>query len=188
MLLRSNLLPICSDGLALLIGSWLHERAALSKAARGSKLATRPAALMPGRASPRDGADALEAAACRQRSALAHVHRGEALGSCWSVGFVPLPPVWTIERTRVDPFMGHPLHWNATKALVLQSKCKRVPKTPQTTPSRQLNWLVPPTGKGSEQWPINCDAQVCLATRTPHALLAPPHALRLACPCVIGCL
>ena len=148
---------------------WLHERTALARSVRGTQLGDRPAALMTGRAVAGHQVG-VAAAECRQRTAHEHVHKGSPLGSCWSSGFSRLPPVWTLERTRVDPFMSHPIRWNATKELVLRTQCNRVPTTPLTTPSRPLNWLVPTVGAGKESWPTNCDSQprVCEVVKRVH--------------------
>ena len=175
---------------------WLHERTALSRLRSGggwgsrSSYTQRPAALLPGRDAPEDGASSpasssgrpARGAACRQRTALEHFHKGKELGACWSVGFGSLAPLWTLERTRVDPFMGHTVHLADTKALVLQTRCKRVggagvadveaaggvAGAREYGGPRPLNLLVPPSS--SATWPINCHAQprVCEVVKRVH--------------------
>jgi len=106
----------------------------------------------------------------------------------------PLPQLWQIERTRVDPFMSHPLQWEQTKALVMKSKCKRVtaddmaasrkafirsgaerpPASGATlngvsgAKPRPLNLLVP-TGDAAA-WPTNCAEQprICEVVKKVH--------------------
>ena len=145
---------------------WLHERVALSRLvpkAGGRAFGQRPAALLPGRGVSGGGA--------RQREAFEHYHRGNGLGgdgSSWVAAHQPLlPAVWTLERTRVDPLMGHERVFNRTKALVLGSRCRRlVEPGREGSDSRPLNLLAPARG----EWPINCKGfeQMCEVVRRVH--------------------
>ena len=109
---------------------WLNDRKATTTLGSNSP---RPAALMPGRGISSGGgffggmtggggaegggggAPGLTDQRCRQRSAIALFHKGESLSRCWSLGLSRLPPVWTMERTRVDPLMGHKVLMERTK-------------------------------------------------------------------------
>ena len=177
-------------------GCWLHERAALSRLSGSAPSSQRFAALLPGRNADNMVSTETE---CRQRSAVSHFHRGSPLEACWTSLRVEsaLPQVWQLERTRVDPFMSHPLRWAETKALVLNSKCKRV--TPEAGAAaaatavvngaiaaspvggggsralpnaagatpRTLNLLVSST---SAEWPTNCreQPQLCEVVKRVH--------------------
>ena len=176
---------------------WLHERAALSYlGSDGRNLIGRPAALLPGRDATSMPSTEAE---CRQRSAFALYHRAAAsLEPCWTgLGIKSLPQLWSLERTLIDPFMSHPVQWAQTKALVLQTKCKRATEA-ETAASRTaaaagssssssgggslsgatianvagatpraLNMLVPAS---DANWPINCDQQplICDVVRKVH--------------------
>ena len=127
---------------------------------------------------------ALAESRCRQRSAIGYLHRGEPLQSCWTSLTLPRPsPVWTLERTRVDPLMGHTVLAEATKRRTMQSRCERLPPDDPTLAggaakgggagaggvggTRRLNFLVQP---GASEWPINCgeQAQLCEVVRKVH--------------------
>ena len=177
---------------------WLHERMSTTRI-RAPVAYARPAVLLPGRGVYGSGSGGLAGAIlgsvggasgddggtlCRQRSALAHYHRGEPLASCWALdSSVKLNPVWTLERTRIDPLMGHVLTIDRNKQRVLGSKCKRLPpahslSAPSSPASgggnggsigdggsggggdtRALNLLVDPQ---AAEWPVNCGKQAAL--------------------------
>ena len=167
---------------------WLHERVATTRM-RAPAAYARPAVLMPGRGvygsggltgailgSVGGGSGDDGGALCRQRSALAHYHRGERLESCWALdSSVKLNPVWTLERTRIDPLMGHALTIDQNKRRVIGSKCKRLPPASSSGnggsgsigdggsggggDTRALNLLVDPQ---AAEWPVNCGKQAAL--------------------------
>ena len=151
---------------------WLHERTATSSVHRQS---TRPAALLVGRGEALGGASG---ALCRQQSAVAHFHRADgALGDCWKLpNAMALPPAWTLERTRVDPLMSHPLQMATTKAAVLRTRCKRMLGGATAAAgagghagARALNLLAPPT---ETVWPLAAKCKVhpdlCETVRKVH--------------------
>ena len=179
----------------------VHRECALNARVSGATLAQRAAARARPAVAQLGRFDDAEAAARRARAAVALFHGGrpsdaqgggdanandpndadnDPLGLSWRLGQT-LPWRHGAERTRVDPLMGAPLVWNATRAKVLRSQCRVPPRgrreaaattaaaaaaasTEAAAAPRPLHWLVP---EGASEWPVNCEGkqELCAVVR-----------------------